>query len=590
MNALRPFLRLWRRHWLLLGLGLILAIVTLLAGISLLTLSGWFLAASAVAGTAGLYSFNYMLPAAGVRGSAIIRTAARYFERLVSHDGTFRVLQHLRVFTFSKLFPLSPAVLSRFRQGDLLNRFVADVDSLDHLYLRVISPLAGALVVVIVVSVGLSYLNVPLALLTGGMMLITLLILPVLFYRLGKPSGRTLAVQNARYRLQLTRWLGSMAELKIYQHEKRWQQQLDNTGQQLNQAEKQQHALTAASQSLLMVITGIAVCLLLWLGSQLLADRSADPTLLALFIFCALAAFESLGPVAASFLHISRVIVSAQRLNEVLSSLPEVVFPASCATEMAAGISVTVNNLYFRYHDQPQTVINGLNLQIAGGERIALLGFTGCGKSTLLQLLTRAADPEQGEILFNQQPLTSLSEALLRQRISVVTQRVALFNQTLRDNLRLAAPSASDAELSDVLHQTGLDALLEGEGLNCWLGEGGRSLSGGELRRLAIARAMLHNGDLWLLDEPTEGLDAATEQRILGLLEQVTQGKTVMMVTHRLSGLEKMDRICVMENGALIEQGSQTTLLAQQGRYWQFYQRHSLFQDSEYAVDPAINR
>ena len=162
MRALLPYLALYKRHKWMLLLGVVLAIVTLLASIGLLTLSGWFLSASAVVGVAGIYSFNYMLPAAGVRGAAIIRTAGRYFERLVSHDATFRVLQHLRVFTFSKLLPLSPAGLARFRQGELLNRVVADVDTLDHLYLRVISPLVGTLVVIVVVTCGLSLLDVTL--------------------------------------------------------------------------------------------------------------------------------------------------------------------------------------------------------------------------------------------------------------------------------------------------------------------------------------------------------------------------------------------------------------------------------------------
>ena len=144
MRALLPYLALYKRHKWMLSLGIVLAIVTLLASIGLLTLSGWFLSASAVAGVAGLYSFNY------VRGAAITRTAGRYFERLVSHDATFRVLQHLRIYTFSKLLPLSPAGLARYRQGELLNRVVADVDTLDHLYLRVISPLVGAFVVIMV--------------------------------------------------------------------------------------------------------------------------------------------------------------------------------------------------------------------------------------------------------------------------------------------------------------------------------------------------------------------------------------------------------------------------------------------------------
>ena len=573
MNTLLPFLRLWKRHSFLLGLGLVLALLTLLASISLLTLSGWFLAASAVAGTAGLYSFNYMLPAAGVRGAAIIRTVARYFERLVSHDGTFRVLQHLRVYTFSKLFPLSPAGLLPFNQGDLLNRFVADVDHLDHLYLRVISPVAGALCVIILVTAGLSFLNLPLALMAGLIMLLTLLIFPPLFYRLGKSSGEAMAHTQASYRQQLTRWLSSMAELKIYQHSKRWQHQLTATEDEIYQAERQQHSLAAASQSLLMFITGLTVCLVLWLGSLLLSADSADPTFLALFTFCVLAAFESLGPVATSFLHISKVMVSASRLNEILGQTPPVRFPAEALNNQDNGISVKITGLGFRYPGQPRAVIDGMNLTVAKGEKIALLGFTGCGKSTLLQLLTRAADPDQGEIYFNQHPLTQWDEATLRRRTSVVTQRVSVFNQTLGDNLRLAAPDSSDETLIDALQQTGLSKLLEHDGLNCWLGEGGRTLSGGELRRLAIARALLHQGDLWLLDEPTEGLDATTEQHILTLLAQVTRDKTVIMVTHRLTGLAAMDRICVMENGHIIEQGNASTLLSARGRYWQFTQR-----------------
>lgn len=144
MRVLLPFLALYRRHWLLLNLGILLTIVAVLASISLLTLSGWFLAGTALAGTAGLYTFNYMLPAAGVRGSAIIRTASRYAERLVNHDATFRVLAHLRIFTFQKLFPLSPGAIAHYRQGDILNRLVADVESLDHLYLRVLSPIFAA--------------------------------------------------------------------------------------------------------------------------------------------------------------------------------------------------------------------------------------------------------------------------------------------------------------------------------------------------------------------------------------------------------------------------------------------------------------
>ncbi|WP_407732434.1 heme ABC transporter ATP-binding protein/permease CydC [Pseudocitrobacter faecalis] len=572
MRALLPYLALYKRHKWLLTLGVVLAIVTLLASIGLLTLSGWFLSASAVVGVAGVYSFNYMLPAAGVRGSAIIRTAGRYFERLVSHDATFRVLQHLRVFTFSKLLPLSPAGLARFRQGELLNRMVADVDTLDHLYLRVISPLVGALVVILVVTFGLSFLDGTLALTLGGIMLLTLFLLPPLFYRAGKPTGEQLTHLRGRYRQQLTSWLQGQAELTIFNASTRYREQMEQTEVNWHDAQRRQSELTALSQALMLLIGGLAVIAMLWLAAGGVGDNTQPGALIALFVFCALAAFEALAPVTGAFQHLGQVIASALRLTQIIDQKPEVTFPQTEAT-VPTQVALRFENVTFSYPEQAQAALSDIALQVNAGEHIAILGRTGCGKSTLLQLITRAWDPQQGAILLNEQPLSNLDEPTLRRAMSVVPQRVHLFSATLRDNLLLARPDASDAELSAVLEQTGLGKLLEESGLNSWLGEGGRQLSGGELRRLAIARALLHDAPLMLLDEPTEGLDATTESQILDLLAELMRDKTVLMVTHRLRGLARFNRIVVMDNGQIIEQGTHAELLSQQGRYYQFKQR-----------------
>lgn len=572
MRALLPYLALYKRHIWLLMLGVVLAIVTLLASIGLLTLSGWFLSASAVVGVAGIYSFNYMLPAAGVRGAAIIRTAGRYFERLVSHDATFRVLQHLRVFTFSKLLPLSPAGLARFRQGELLNRIVADVDTLDHLYLRVISPLVGALVVILVVTAGLSILDVTLALTLGGIMLLTVLILPPLFYRAGKPAGECITQMRGQYRQQLTAWLQGQAELMLFNASDRYREQLEKTEQRWQDAQRRQAELTALSQALMLLIGGVAVIAMLWLTSAGVGGNSQPGALIALFVFCALAAFEALAPVTGAFQHLGQVIASARRITQITEQPPEVSF-AQSADQNFSRVALTLNQVTFSYPQQPTAALENLSLQVAAGDHIAILGRTGCGKSTLLQLLTRAWDPAQGEILINDQPLAQLNETTLRRAMSVVPQRVHLFSATLRDNLLLAAPQASDAHLVNILERVGLGKLLDDSGLNGWLGEGGRQLSGGELRRLAIARALLHDAPLMLLDEPTEGLDATTESQILDLLAEVMKEKTVLMVTHRLRGLARFNQIIIMDNGKIIEQGSHAELLAQQGRYYQFKQR-----------------
>jgi ATP-binding cassette subfamily C protein CydC len=575
MKILMPFLALYRRHIWRLSLGIVLAIITLLASIGLLTLSGWFLAASSLAGFAGLYSFNYMLPAAGVRGAAITRTAARYFERLVSHDGTFRVLQHLRVFTFSKLLPLSPAGLSGYRKGDLLNRLVADVDTLDHLYLRVISPLFGALVVILTVTVGLSWLDWHLAVILGGLMLLTLLVLPPLFYRAGRPAGIALTSLRGQYRSQLTDWLQAQAELALYGAAKLFRQNLDETEARWMAAQKRQASLMGLSQGLLTVITGFTVVLILWLSAGGIGHLTEPGAYIALFVFCALAAFEALAPVGGAFLHLGQVMASATRVTEVINQQPAVHF-ARTPLPAREGISLSIKDLSFSYGNH-HPALDCLSLDVAKGEHVALLGRTGCGKSTLLQLLTRAWDPQHGSLLLNGQPLQQWDEASLRASTSVVTQRVHLFSNTLRENLLLASAQSSDAQLVEVLNQVGLGGLLEDDlGLNAWLGEGGRQLSGGELRRLGLARALLHNGDLLLLDEATEGLDAETEQQILALLHEVAKDKTMIMVTHRLQGLQQFDKICIMDSGRIIEQGNHVELISKRGRYWYFHQRFAL--------------
>ncbi|MFE8150881.1 cysteine/glutathione ABC transporter ATP-binding protein/permease CydC [Brenneria goodwinii] len=571
MQVLKPFLLLYRRHIWRLSLGIILAIVTLLASIGLLTLSGWFLAGAALAGIAGLYTFNYMLPAAGVRGAAIARTASRYAERLVSHDATFRVLQHLRVFTFSRILPLSPGGIARFRQAELLNRLVADVDTLDHLYLRVISPIVSALLVILIVTYGLSWLDVSLALTLCAIMLALLLLLPVIFYRAGQPIGQDLTALRAQYRLQLTTWLQGQAELTVFGALSASRRQLAQLETRWLTRQRQQTNLTGQSQALMLLCSGVTVTLILWLAAAGIGGDAQPGALIALFVFATLAAFEALAPVTGAFQHMGQVIASAARIDQIIRQPAEVTFPEQ-GPAISPAASLDFNNVSFTYPDQPLAVLKDISLSIRAGEHLALLGRTGCGKSTLLQLLTRAWDCKQGDITLSGHPLGAWREDALRSMMSVVPQRVHIFSATLRDNLLLAAPDARDEQFVTVLQQVGLDKLLENEGLNAWLGEGGRQLSGGEQRRIGLARALLHSAPLVLLDEPTEGLDAETEQRILRLLRRHCEGKTLIVITHRLYELESMDRICVMDGGQIVEQGNHQTLMALQGRYWQFHQ------------------
>lgn len=571
MRVLLPFLALYRRHWLLLNLGIILTIIAVLASISLLTLSGWFLAGTALAGAAGLYTFNYMLPAAGVRGSAIIRTASRYAERLVNHDATFRVLAHLRIFTFQKLFPLSPGGIAHYRQGDILNRLVADVESLDHLYLRVLSPIFAALVITILLTLALSTLDSFLALTLGTIMLCLLITLPWFFYQAGKSIGHDLTIFRSQYRACLINIIQAQAELTVFGALPRFRQVLTDLETNWLKCQQQQSNLTALSQSIMIFISGLTATLLMWMAATGVGEQHKPGALIALFVFCTLAAFEVLGPVAVAFQYLGQVVTSANRLMELINQKPAVTFSASDITTNNQ-VDIKLQKVHFSYPQQPQPTLKNISLTLNAGEHVALLGKTGCGKSTLLQLLTRAWDVSSGQILINGHPINHYNEKTLRKLMAVVPQRTHIFSDTLRNNLLIAKDDASDTLLTKVIKQVGLDSLIKNQGLDSWIGEGGRQLSGGEQRRLGIARALLYDAPIILLDEPTEGLDVKTEKQILIQLQQHCQDKTLLVITHRLQGLEKMDQIYVMDDGKIIEQATHAKLLQLKGRYFQYYQ------------------
>lgn len=567
MTDLLPFLRLYRQHWLSLSIGLLLALVTLAAGMGLLSLSGWFLSAAAVAGltAATRDHFNYMTPAGGVRFFSIIRTAGRWGERVVSHDATFRVLTRLRVWFWQKLSPLSTGALAGFRQADLLNRLVADIDAMDHVYLRLVTPIGAALLSTAGLVLFLSFFDSELALTLGAILLFGMIALPLVFYFLGRKPGQALIAEKSRLRTRLVDYLDGQAELQMFAAAPRAREELQQAEQALIQAQARMARVSGLANGSVQLLSGWTLTLMLWLAGHGVAGAAPDP-ITALMVFATLASFEALMPLAGAFQHLSTSLTSARRLNEILQ---EAKAPAWGNEERHAPQgALQINDLYFSYPGNPQPVLRGCTLQLQAGEKLALLGQTGCGKSTLMGLLTREWHPQAGKILLDGKPLTDYSEGALRASLSVVSQRVHLFADTLRGNLKLAAPHASDEQLVQVLTQVGLANLLEDDnghsdsGLDAWLGDGGRPLSGGERRRIGIARALLHDAPLWLLDEPTEGLDSQTEREIMDLLFRLGADRTLLLISHRLLGLEQMDRIALMEEGQIRLCAPHQTLLA----------------------------
>lgn len=539
LAILRPYIALYKHYFWQILIGLSLSILTLFASVFLLSLSGWFLASTAFVGVAGLYSFNYMLPAAGVRAAAITRTAARYMERLVDHNTTFKILAYLRTLAFRKLLPLSANQLAQYQKADLLNRFIVDIDALDHLYLKLFSPIVTALIMIAILFIGLSYINLPIALIITIILALTLLTVPVIFYYAGKQLGETLAKQQSDYRSQLISYLQGQAELTLFNAQAKYRDKLDELESQWLSNQQRQSTLMALSSALILLISGFLTLLVLWLITQ----YTLSP-LVALFVFVCLASAEILMPIPNAFIFLGQVIASASRITAIFSQTPEITFVKEGKKLDLTMAKLHFDKVNFSYPNQPFIILKDFSLTVESGEHIGLIGKTGSGKSTLLNLINRIWEPNSGSIYLNDTPINQLDEKTLRQAIAVVPQVITIFSDTLRQNLLIGNEQATDQQLIDVLHQVELDKLLITEkGLDLLIGQGGRALSGGEIRRIGIARALLHHSPLILMDEPTESLDQQTEQQIIKLIQQSCKGKTLLMVTHRLIDNPLFDRV-----------------------------------------------
>jgi len=543
MRALLPFIKLFKHQWLMMLLGLILSVTSLMAGIGLLSLSGWFLSASAVAGLTliTIQAFNYLTPSGGVRFFSIARTASRYGERLATHEATFKLLTQLRVWAWRKIMPLSAANMQGLRQGEILNRLVADIDTLDHLYLRLITPLFSSFFVLICLYIFVAWFDPSIA-----------------------------------------------AEISLFAASERFREKISQSEAALLDSQRAMANVTAFSQAMLILCHGVIVVLVLYITASGVGEQQTVGPIFAMLTFTTLACIEMLMPIAGAFQHLSSCIDAGKRVNELVEQTPDIIFNHHDKKAITKG-ALQLKDIHFAYQENGQNILNGIDLSIEAGKKVALLGQTGSGKSSLLALITREWEANSGSLTIDAVPVNQYSQQALSDGLSIVSQRIYLFTGTLRENLTLAQPKAlvydtnseqikaqqaNDQHLISVLDKVGLSTLTEGENpLDAWIGEGGRQLSGGEQRRIGVARVLLRNAPLLLLDEATEGLDKRTEREILKLLFEFAKDKTVLMISHRLTAIEKMDQIHLMEAGKLRVSGSHNELLEKDKYYASLHQK-----------------
>ncbi|MGD8910297.1 MAG: thiol reductant ABC exporter subunit CydC [Chromatiales bacterium] len=567
MNPILRLLQILRpvRGWLLLG-GL-LSLATLLANVALMAVSGWFIAAMALAGVAGV-SMNYFTPAAVIRACAIVRTVGRYGERLVTHEATLRLLSTLRVWFYLRLEPLAPAVLEHYRSGDLLSRLRADIDTLDHFYLRLLLPTVVALASTLVFVLFLLWFSPLLALIEAALLGLAGIALPLLLNRLATPTGQRLITLSSDLRANLVNDLQGMGELLIDGADARHAARIARLSQELAKAQSHISQLDGIAQGAVGLCANLAMWLLALTAIPMVHSAELPPAQLAMLALFALASFEAIAPLPAAFQGLGETLAAARRIFALVDSPPAVQEPSSPAS-LPQELTLEVRDLRFTYPATASTVLQGLNLRLPAGAKLALIGPSGSGKTTLLQLLLKFRSPDEGNLTLGGVPYSSIPGEDLRKHIAVATQYNHLFNASIRDNLQLANPEADQAALEDACRLAMIHDFIatQPEGYETRVGELGLRLSGGQIRRLAIARALLKEAPILILDEPTEGLDPHTEQLMMENILQWSEGRSLLLVTHRVRGLERMDQILLMHKGDIVERGSHHELLASSETY-----------------------
>jgi ATP-binding cassette subfamily C protein CydC len=528
-------LSLYRPVYGWMALGILLSLATVLANITLMAVSGWFITAMALAGAAQA-SMNYFTPAAIIRGAAIVRTAGRYFERLVTHEATLQLLARLRVWFYQRLEPLAPAALQAHHSGDLLSRIRADIDTLDNLYLRLLVPGVTALLAIMILSLFLATYDQGLAgvllslLITGGFLV------PIVVLKLGNRPGQRKVALLAQQRSMLVDSTQGLGELLLYGAAQTHLQRVDDNSRALAAEQATLAGISGLSQAALLFLANLAMWSTLWMAIPMVEWGVLARADLAMLALLSLAAFEAVAPMPGALQAYGETLAAARRLFEIVD-LEVPVRPPREPTTGTAPLDIRFEHVSFGYPGAARNAIEELDLCLPFGEHRVLLGPSGSGKSSIVQLLLRFYAPQQGRIKMGGITLEDWDTEQLRNQLAVVPQQTHLFTGTIRDNLLIARPDADDRSIQRACAIAQIQAFIDTlpDGYDTWVGEAGATISGGEARRLAIARALLKDSPVLVLDEPTEGLDATTAAHLLDAIRHATMGKTVLLITHHAS-------------------------------------------------------
>ncbi|HEX8856182.1 MAG TPA: thiol reductant ABC exporter subunit CydC [Thermoleophilaceae bacterium] len=526
------------------GLTVVLGALTVLFGAGLMGTAGYLI--SRAAERPAILSLTVAIVA--VRFFGIGRPVARYLERITSHDLALRVLGRVRVRVFRRIEPLAPAQLEGYRSGDLLSRMVADVDSLQNLHLCGVSPpLVAALAGVVSVGVAAAFLPAA-ALVLGCGLLVGAVAVPAVAGWLGSRAARRQAAVRGHLSAELVELLDAAPELVVHGAGEAALARLGGVDRSLVRLARRDAAAGGVADGLCLFITGVTVAGVLATAVHASASGHLGRVLIAMLALLALASFEAIQPLSAAARELGATLAAGRRLLELVDRAPAVVDPQQPLPAPRAPFAVALEEVRARYSPRERPALNGFSLHLEPGRRVALVGPSGAGKTTVVNLLLRFLDPEAGRVTLAGRDLRDYRQEDVRRAIAVAGQESHLFSASIRENVRLARPAASDAEVEDALRHARIwdwvDTLPDG--WDTRVGETGRELSGGQAQRVVLARALLADAPVLVLDEPTAHLDPATATELVSDIFAAGVGHSILLITHRPEGLDLVDEIVTL--------------------------------------------
>lgn len=571
-NLVLRLLSFLKGSWTGVFFSILIGAATIASSIGLLGTSAWLISAAALHPSIA----ELQVAIVGVRFFGISRGVFRYLERLISHNITFRLLSRVRTWFYQAVEPLAPARLIKYKSGDLLSRVVADVNSLDDFYVRLVSPVIVAVIISFGTTIYLGRYDPRM-----GWALLTFLVLhgvgiPLISGLLSHKPGHQLVAYRADLQAQLVEGVQGLAELLVFGRAADHRSRIRRLGRDYGQSERRMAWIAGFHSAVSISLINLGMLSVLILGIDNVTSGRFPGVVLAALTMMALASFEAVTPLPMAVQMLGTITESARRLFAIVDADPEVTDRETSIAVARSASELEFANLSFAYPGSQVPALENIKFSLSPGQSLAIVGPSGAGKSTLLNLLLRFWEYHSGDILLGGVSLHDHASDDVRAHLAVIPQRAYFFNASVRENLNLARADANQSEIELAARQAQIHEFIVRlpKGYDTQIGERGLRLSGGERQRLAIARALLKDSPIVILDEPTADLDPITERKVLENIFHWMRGKTrhghrrsTMLITHRLVGLENVDEIIVLEGGKIIERGKEAELLKADGLY-----------------------